>query len=100
MNIHHSENIKSNSVIQLCTCNYSDLTIQQCILQSLSLAAKLATVLHPIPRLTMYGTLPPLPYTPSWGAEEQLKLGRDAYGCGLMKQVQATCDTSNCPKIQ
>ena len=77
MNILHSENINSNSVIQVYTCNYSDLTIQhptQCILHSLSQVAKLATLLHPIPRLTMCGTIPPLPYTPSWCAEEQLKL--------------------------
>jgi hypothetical protein len=76
MNIHHSENIKS--VIQLYTCNYSDLNIQpptQCILQSLLQAAKLATPLHPMPRLTMCETIPPLPYTPSWASEEQLKLG-------------------------
>ena len=74
MNIHHSENIKSNSVTQLYTCDYSDLTIQppiQCIMRSLSQGAKLATVIHPIPRLTMCGAITPLPHMPSWGAEEQ-----------------------------
>jgi len=78
MNIHHSENMRSNSVIQLYTCSYSDLTIQpptQCILHSLSQVAKLATLLHLLPRLTMCETIPPLPYTPSWCAEEQLRLG-------------------------
>lgn len=49
MNIHQSENIRSNSVIQVYTCHYSDLTIQpptQCMLYSLSQVAKLATLLQ------------------------------------------------------
>jgi len=68
-----AKTLNLKSVIQLYTCNYSDVTIQpptQCILQYLTQAAKLATLLQPIPRLTMCGTIPPLPYTPSWAAEE------------------------------
>lgn len=102
MNIHHSENINSNSVFQLYTCNYSDLIIQpptQYILPSLSQAAKLATILHAIPRLTMCGTIPPLPYKPSLGAEEQLKLGCLRLLSNETKYKPHIYDIGNSPEI-